>query len=92
MRRALAIRFRVTTVSAVAVILIGFSVPATAATLDPATFDEYVGITGGTILGADLAIAELVNLSITNEQNGDRGSGDGFSRPAARCRWSPRRA
>jgi hypothetical protein len=66
--------------SAVAGVLIGFSAPATAASLDPATFDEYVGITGGTISGVDSSVAESVNLIVTNEQSDDRGSGDGFSR------------
>lgn len=59
--------------------LLGYANPSVAVSLAPAIFEEYVGLSFYSVLGANNSIAESVNLSVTNEQTGYRGSGTGFA-------------
>lgn len=63
---------------AAALALAGTSLPASAA-LAPATFDEYVGIGGYSVLGADAHAAESVSLTVLPGDWDDRGGGTGHA-------------
>lgn len=61
--------------SCLAVGLLAGALPAVAAALEPATFDEYVGIAWYSVHGAALSEPESVDLSVSLEQTANRGSG-----------------
>jgi hypothetical protein len=61
------------------VVVLGLTAPSTGAVLVPATFNEYVGISGYTIQGASLEVPESVNLTVTQGQTGNLGSGTGVA-------------
>lgn len=64
--------------TAAALVLAFGCVPALAA-LEPATFDEYVGIGGFSTAGVDTHVAESLSLTVLPGEWGDRGWGSGHA-------------
>ena len=60
--------------------LCGTLIAPTAGALDPATFDEYVGIGLWDATGANSSLAEFVNLTVQSSDFDHRGGGTGFAR------------
>jgi hypothetical protein len=59
---------------------LGFLQPTTSRALDPATFEEYVGIGGKSSVGSNASIPEFVDVTLLLSEFENRGSGNGFAR------------
>lgn len=60
--------------------LSGSLIAPVAGALNPATFDEYVGIGSRSAIGADLSLAERVEVALLSSEFDNRGGGAGFAR------------